>query len=227
MSQSEKNRVMVILSILERGRGRHYTEMLSEQGLEMHLISLGHGTAPSEMMDILGLGSNDKDVVISFAPEKSAAGLIARLTKNFENSTRYGGLMMLIRLSAISRLAAEIVTRPQADSSEKEEGQLMGSEGKFNLVLITVNQGYAEEVMRCAKKAGATGGTVIRGRMAGAEILRQLDDVDIQEEKEIIAILSPVSGSGAIMSAVNREFGLRTEAKGIVCALPVDKALKI
>ena len=47
------------------------------------------------------------------------------------------------------------------------------------------------------------------------------------EEKEIILILAPASSAGEIMNEVNREHGLKTEAKGIVCAVPVEHALKI
>lgn len=227
MSQVDGKRVMAILSILERGRGKHYIERMRAQDIKIHLQSVGHGTAPSEMMDILGLGSKDKDVILSFATEKTVGQLVASLTQNLENSIRYGGLMMVIKVSALNRLAAEIVVRSQTEESNKEDKQIMSGEGKYNLILITVNQGYADEVMKTAKSAGATGGTVIRGRLLGAEMLKQLDDKNVQEEKEIITILSPAVISGQIMNEVNKEFGLRTEAKGIVCAVPVEKALKI
>lgn len=227
MSQADGKRVMAIMSILERGKGKHYIERMRAQNIQMHIQTVGHGTAPSEMMDILGLGTKDKDVFISFATEKTVGQLVANLTQNLENSIRYGGLMMVIRASALNRLAAEIVVRSQTDDIDKEDKRIMGSEGKYNLILITVNQGYADEVMETAKKAGATGGTVIRGRMLGAEQLKQIEDKGIQEEKEIITILSPTAISAQIMNEVNKEFGLRTDAKGIVCAVPVEKALKI
>lgn len=100
----------------------------------------------------------------------------------------------------------------------------MKSEYQHSLILITVNQGYTDGVMQTAKKAGATGGTVIRARMAGAE---QLLDPQMSEEKEIIAILAPDSVRNQIMEEVNKEYGMRSEAKGVVCSVPVDKALKI
>ena len=227
MSQADGKRVMAIMSILERGKGKPYIERMKAQDIKLHLRSVGHGTAPSEMMDILGLGSKDKDVIISFATEEKAGQLIAQLSQNLENSIRYGGLMMVIKVSALNRLAAEVVYRSQLEDNNKEEKQLVSGEGKYNLIIITVNQGYADEVMKTAKSAGATGGTVIRGRMLGAELLKQIDDNDVQEEKEIITILSPTVISGDIMNAVNQEFGLRTDAKGVVCAVPVEKALKI
>ena len=47
----------------------------------------------------------------------------------------------------------------------------MQSEFKYSLVLIAVNRGFTDSVMQTAKKAGATGGTVIKARHAEAEIV--------------------------------------------------------
>jgi hypothetical protein len=102
----------------------------------------------------------------------------------------------------------------------------MKNEHKHQLILITVNQGYTDRVMQTAKKAGATGGTVIRARLAGAERLDQFG-IDLQEEREIVMILAPVNSSSEILEEVNRECGLKTPAGGVVCAVPVEKAFKI
>ncbi len=227
MSKADTNRMMFLVSIVARGKGKRYIDMVAEKNIRMNLQSVGHGTATSEMMDILGLGTNDKDVVISVATQKDVSALLSELTKNLEGSVRYGGLLMVTKLSAINRLAAEVILRSRTESAEKEETRMTKGEGKFNLILIAVNEGFADDVMKTAKKAGATGGTVIRARQVGAEFLEQFEEADLQEEKEIITILSPTATSGHIISAVNEEFGLRSAAKGVVCAVPVERALKI
>lgn len=227
MSTDVSSRITMVLSIVERGKGKRLIEMMNRNKISFHIQSVGHGTAPSEMMDILGLGTKDKDVVISFAPERAVAALIAGQNQNLGEISGYGGLMMVIRLSAISRLAVEVFSHPKENNDEGEEQKIVSGETKYNLILISVNQGYADAVMQTAKKAGATGGTVIRGRLVGAEMLEQLAVIDSHEEKEIISILAPAIRCNQIMSAVNKEFGLRSDAKGIVCAVPVEKALKI
>lgn len=68
--------------------------------------------------------------------------------------------------------------------------------------------------------------SVIRAPLTNPE-MEQFGDVDVQEEKEIVTILASSSISGKIMEDVNREWGLRCEAKGMVCALPVDSAFKV
>lgn len=223
MKADRRDQIMLIASIIERGRAKAYIEMLDRRNIGFHMQFVGQGTASSEMMDILGLGSSDKDIVLSYAPRRLVAALAAELTKDLSSGMGYNGLMMLLSTSAINRLAAELLQQAEGNETEGEESA-MKSEYRHSLILITVNQGYADAVMQTAKKAGATGGTIIRARLAGTE---QMDLLQIQEEKEIIAILAADSVRGQIMEEVNREFGLQAEARGVVCAVPVDRAMKI
>lgn len=224
---SKPERVMMLISIIGRGKSKSYIEMLNKKNIRYHLQSIGHGTAPSEMMDIFGLQSNDKDIIISFAPFGEVAAFAADLGKNLDANSRYGGLLVVLGLSAVNRLAAEILSRRQQPNTIEKGAELeMKNEHKHQLILITVNQGYTDRVMQTAKKAGATGGTVIRARLAGAERLDQFG-IDLQEEREIVMILAPVNSSSEILEEVNRECGLKTPAGGVVCAVPVEKAFKI
>lgn len=224
VSTEKQNRIMMIVSIIERGRAKSYLEMLRKKKIGFHMQCVGQGTASSEMMDLLGLDSSHKDIVISYAPRKSVAALAAALTKELGSGMGYNGLMMLLSMSAVNQLAAELLLY-QSEEKEDEEGErAMKSEYRHSLILITVNRGYTDDVMQTAKKAGATGGTVIRARMTGAE---EMLDLQAQEEKEIIAILASDSTRSQIMEDVNREYGMRSDAKGVVCAVPVDKAIKI
>lgn len=224
MRADRQDQIMLIVSIIERGRAKAYIEMLGRQKIGFHMQCVGQGTASSEMMDILGLGSSDKDIVISYAPRRLVAALAAELSRDLGSGLGYNGLMMLLSTSAINRVAAELFLMQTENSEIEGEESAMKSEYRHSLILITVNQGYADAVMQTAKRAGATGGTVIRARLAGAE---HLMDLQVQEEKEIIAILAADSVRNQIMEEVNGEFGLRAEARGVVCAVPVDRAMKI
>ncbi|MBP3347679.1 MAG: hypothetical protein J6L92_02885 [Clostridia bacterium] len=225
---TEQTRIVMMLSILGRGKGKSYISMLNSKGIRYHMQSVGYGTASSEMMDILGLGSNNKDVVVSYATDRVVGDFVAEYSKNLDTTSRYGGIMMVLPLSAINRLTAEVISRADKNTTEKGNDNDMKSEHKHYVIFITVNQGFSDEVMQTARKAGSTGGTVIRARLAGDEKFEQLGDADdISEEKEIITILAPENTCSQIMEAVNKEFGLMSKARGIVCSVPVEKALKI
>ena len=61
---------------------------------------------------------------------------------------------------------------------------------KYDLILTVVNRGYADEVMKAAKKAGAFGGTVLNARGTGTNELQEFFGALIQPEKDLIMILT-------------------------------------
>lgn len=226
MAKNE-NRIMMVISIIERGKANSYITMMQKHAIDFHMRSTGTGTASSEMMDILGLASNYKDVVFSFAPYKAVKSLATSIAKDLGSTSGYNGLMMILSTTAIGRITSELILHGTQDTEFEGDENAMASEYQHSLIFIIVNQGYTDAVMQTAKKAGATGGTVIRARMTGAEQSEHLSDLQIQDEKEIVAIFAPDSIRNEIMNAVNENFGIRTEAQGVICSVPVDKAFKI
>lgn len=219
------DRIMLIFSIITRGKAKKYMETLKNNGMGFHIQTTAQGTAPSEMMDIFGLGTNDKDIVITLAPEQIINDYCLELSRGL-GSFEYGGLMLCVKLTAINRLTAELVKRA---SKENEEGgkKKVRSAQKNQLILVSVNQGYTDAVMETAKAAGAMGGTVLRALLADSGMMEQLGENVAHQERDIITIFAPSTVAANIMDAVNREHGALSEANGMVLALPVDKAYKI
>ena len=224
---NQMNRIMLVFSIITRGKAKKYMESLQKRGMGFHIRANGVGTAPSEMMDIFGLGTNDKDIVITLAPENIINSYILDLNKEIGGSYEYGGLMMCVRLSAISRLGAEIVNRTSKEIYSTGGKKKVKSGQKHQLILVSVNQGYTDAVMQTARQAGAMGGTVMRARLSESSMMEQIGEFAVQEEREIITIFAPAGTATKIMEEVNRNHGVMSEANGIVMALPVDKAYKI
>lgn len=63
------DQMKLLVSIVERGHGVAMQRLYGKYQLFLHLQCAGRGTATSEIMDILGLGSTEKDVVLSFASQ--------------------------------------------------------------------------------------------------------------------------------------------------------------
>ncbi len=226
MSQTD-NRIMAMLSIITRGKAKAYMSMLDARGIGFHFQTTAFGTAPSEMMDIFGLGTNDKDIVISLAPEDAINSYAYDISKNIGGNFEYGGLMLCVRLSAIGRISAELVSRASVDKNEEGGKKRVKSAQKHQLVLVSINQGYTDAVMETAKRAGAMGGTVLRARLLDSGVMEQLSNAAVHSEREIIAIFAPAGTAAHIMEDVNRIHGVLSDANGVVVALPVDKAYKI
>jgi hypothetical protein len=220
------NRIVMLFSIITRGKARKFMSLLAENGIGFHLQSNAVGTAPSEMMDIFGLGTNDKDIVISLAPERIVNAYAHTLSRNISGNFEYGGLMLCVRLSAISRISAEIVNRA-SKPSERGGRRKVKSAQKNQLILVSVNQGYTDAVMETAKRAGAMGGTVLRARLVDGGVMEQLAPQTVHQEREILTIFAPATVAAHIMDDINRIHGALSDANGIVMAVPVDKAYKI
>ena len=223
----QTNRIMMAFSIITRGKANKFIANLEKNGMGFNIRANGVGTAPSEMMDIFGLGTNDKDIVITLAPEKILESYFVNMNKELGGSYEYGGLMMCIRLSAISRLGSELVNRTSKQIDTKGGKNQVKSGERHQLILVSVNQGYTDAVMQTARQAGAMGGTVMRALLSDSSMMEQFGEVAVQQEREIITIFAPLGTASKIMEDINRVHGVLSEANGIVLALPVDKAYKI
>ncbi len=226
--EDKSKRIDLMLSILSRGKGKAYISMLTQNKITYHLQSVGYGTASSDMMDIFGLLSKDKDIIFSLAQKSTVDDFATEYAKKIDTVERYGGIMLIMSLSAINRISAEIISRADKNEQENESEDAMSTEYKQYVIFITVNRGFSDEVMHTARKAGSTGGTVIKARFAGSEIFPGAEDAEnVQDEKEIITILASANTCPQIMEAVNKEFGFFSKANGMVCSVPVERALKI
>lgn len=219
-------RPMILLSIVERDKGKKLIKELENINIKINFQTVGFGTAPTEMMDIFGLGTNDKDVIISLGDASVVENMMANFGVTFSSHSKYGGLMIILGVSAASRILTEILNFNNDENAEKGDGA-MKNEYHNNLIVISVNEGYSDDVMQIARKAGATGGTVIKGRLAEVERFAELGKTDIDGEREILCILAPPKTSKQIMDDLNKEFGLTSDANGILFAIPTEKAYKI
>ncbi|MDR2517355.1 MAG: hypothetical protein LBC88_08260 [Spirochaetaceae bacterium] len=98
----------------------------------------------------------------------------------------------------------------------------MSNEIKHDLIVAVVNQGYSNELITAARGAGAYGGTVISARGMTHDGPVKFFGLSLQEDKEIILILAEKEQKLPVMQKVSLDFGISTQAEGIVFSLPVD-----
>ena len=220
-------RVRMLLAITERGSGNALTKKMETLGVGCLMQCYGQGTASSEMMDILGLGSSEKDIVVAMGRESAVEDVVEEFSDTLRSASRGRGIMMVLSPTAVGNLTATILSMNNTSAQDSREVKPMKNEHQHSLILIAVNQGYTDPIMHVAKRSGATGGTIIRARLAGGDTETVFQGMDLHPEREILAILAPDSIRDQVMDNVNKEFGLRSEAGGILCSLPVDKAFKI
>lgn len=216
----------LIMSIVERGSGGKLVKLYQKNQVFTHIRFEGLGTATSEILDILGLGGSEKDIILSMTTRSAAAALLERLDDELRGAAPSRGIAFSIPLTAVSSLLAAFIDLKT--KSESEGSGSMDNQQKTSMILVTVNQGYTDAVMDTARKAGARGGTIIRGRWAGDESFAQASGITtLQEEKELIFIVVPTELRGKIMDVVSREHGLRTESGAMVSAVAVEQLVHL
>ena len=216
----------VIFTIVERGTGAAAIKLFTRNQVYLHTQFPGKGTATSEIMDILGLGSTEKDIIISYATTAAASLLLNKLDNDLRGAVTSGGIAFSVPMTGLSNLVLATITYKtylrKGDTKMSSEHK-----GENSLILITCNQGTSDVVMETAKKAGARGGTVLRARLSGVEELEGSYGLNLTHEKEILMIIVPNSIRNAVMESINQAHGLRSEAEAVICSLSVDRFVRL
>ena len=189
----------------------------------------GIGTASSEMMDILGLGSPDKSILITMLPKIFADKMLKKVKKELKLGTKNSGIAFTMPMSGVNNLLFQMLEqfkKEEIKEGKKKEEAIVG-EIKHSLIVAIVNQGYSEAVMDAAREAGAGGGTVVHRRRLGDTEAMSFWGLSIQEEKEIVFIVAGKEQKLKIMQAIGEKCGVHKEAKGIVFSLPIDSVIGI
>ncbi len=221
MSEKE-NVVKIIVTIVERGQGKELLKLYARNGVNCNFQSIGRGTASSELLDVLGLGTTERDILISMAGSQTVQRLMHLLDEGVPNLYAKG-IAFDMPLTGMNRRIATVFLKKE----EVVKGEIKMQESAGNLILVVVNQGHTDEVMDTARGAGARGGTVIRSRWAGGDETRQFLGFTIQEEKEIIAIVTSPEHRNPIMEMINMKHGLQTEAGAMICSMNIDTMAKL
>lgn len=227
MAAKRPDPMAVIMSIVERGSGNKLNKLYRENQVFVNLRCEGAGTATSEIMDILGLGSSEKDILISTAAASAASALLDRLDDELRGAVPGRGIAFSLPLTAVNNLVAAFVGLMTRSERDREDDN-MEKQQKNSLILVTVNQGFTETVMDTARKAGARGGTIIRARWTGDESFAQSRGITtLQAEKEMIFIVVPKEMRNAVMEAVNTQHGLQSEAGAMVSAVAIEQLVHL
>ena len=223
MEINSRGRLKLAVSILKRGAGNKMAEFYKKNNLHYNFICLGEGTANSEILDYLGLETNEKDIVLTLVPSAKIQGLMKDTAQEFKLNFPGRGIVFTISLASVSARAHRILERDLEKIKEKP----MDSEKKYELILIVLNRGYIDTAMQAAKKAGARGGTILHARRVGFEEVESIFGFAIEPEKEIIAILADTEVRRAVTESVAQATGMKTEAKALLLSLPVDEIIGI
>jgi hypothetical protein len=187
-------------------------EMYQKANVPVHYRAAAAGTAPSEMLDILGLGSTDKIFMFSIMPTLFAHEMLHKLKRELKIGTVNSGIAFTMPLSGANSLILKMFgqvsseTHDNQDTTSDRKDENAVSEMKYSLIVAVVNQGYSDMVADVAREAGASGGTVLHGRRAGNDDAISFWGLSIQEEKDIVLIVADVENKLKIIAKRKKIF---------------------
>ena len=225
MRMNEKTVPLRILAVITTPRlSKKALELFRRGNVPVQYEWHGLGTASSEMMDILGLGTPEKRVLLTVLPKPFADRMGRKLKEAAVIGTKNSGIAFTLPMSGANHLLLQMLEALQGEETN-ERGKSGMEDMKYALIAAVVKQGYSENVMEAARGAGAGGGTVIPGRRTGSEEAIQFWGMSIQEEKEMILIITEQENKLKIMQAISAKCGLHSEADGLVLSLPIDTVI--
>jgi hypothetical protein len=214
-----------LVFIIDWAKTNTIADIFEQENVRFHFICKGKGTASSDILDLLGIGSTEKAVVICLEQDIMVPVLLKEVSKKLGLNNPGAGIAFTLPLSGINQPILKVfkdsIEKNFKISTEKEV-EKMSTDSKHDLIVSVVNQGYSDEIMAVAREAGATGGTVISARGLVHRGPVKFFGISVQDEKEIITILASRENKAPIMQAVSQSFGITSEAGGIVFSLPVD-----
>lgn len=213
------SQVFLMHTIVSRGMLPKILSFYQEAKIAANLVTLGRGTAASEVLDYFGLEASEKAVLFSVVTDSAWQEVKKGLTRRFRIDVPGTGIAFCVPMASVGgRRELEFLTQNQ-DYRKGEESGLKDT--AHEMLVVISNQGYTELVMDAAKKAGAGGGTVIHARGTGMEKAEAFFGISLASEKEMTFIVAKSSQKKAIMESVMREAGMESKAKAIVFSLPV------
>jgi len=209
----------LMAAIINRQHTRLFAEFYEENGVSVNLITLGRGTASSEILDYFGLERSEKSVIFSVVTGETWKKVKRGLQQKMRIDVPGTGIAFIVPMSSIGGKRQLMFLTENQNFQKGEETTLKDT--KYELLVVIANQGYTELIMDAARKKNAAGGTVVHAKGTGMQGAERFLGVTLAAEKEMLFIVTSRDQRSEIMKAIMDEAGMNSKAKSIVFSLPV------
>ena len=218
----------LIICIVPHDRGEKLTKAAVKAGCGGGSVLMGRSLAKSNFAAVLGTGESTKDLIYTVVESFKKSSIIKAICDASKNEKPNFGELFTIEVDSLVRAgnASENPENPDSKGEEKmnENENNAGAERSQSRDMITVivNKGYADDVMFAARKAGATGGTVINARGTAREDDVKFFVMHIVPEKEMLMIVTEHEKKAAVIEAIRTLPCLEQTGSGITFSAGVE-----
>ncbi len=194
--------VEVVAAVVDVEQGEKVLRIYREEQAPVDFVCMAHGTARTEMLDLLGIGETAKAIVMCMVSRQTGVRLLKRLGRELEMRYPGRGIAFAIPITGIGLRWHKLLTA--ADEEQKEVSRMHETEKNdgFDVVAVVMERGYTNVAMDAARKAGARGGTVISARGIAENEVKRFFGIEIQAEKEIVFLVVRSDEKQQVMTAL-------------------------
>lgn len=212
--------IKLLFIILDAGYSKKVKSILNKFGISIKTVTNASGTASPSVLSYFGLEETKKEIFVNIIPDYLSAQILNKINNEFDLINVGTGVAFTIPILSSNKYLSDSFTK-EFDNRE-EISMEINQNKKYHLVMTIVSEGHLEDVMLCAKKAGCSGGTVIKGRGLGSMKKRRILGFNIEPEKEIVLNIVASDNKTKVMEEITKNVGIKTEGKGICLSLPID-----
>jgi nitrogen regulatory protein PII len=205
-----------VISIVNPDALETLTDICTELALPMTIAMRGHGTAVQSMLDLLGIESTEKRIVLTVANEDKTAELIKAQRRYLHLGVPGHGLVVAVPMKSIG--GGKAVSYLNGGENNLKYTPEINPD--YELIVAIGNEGCTDMIMNAARAAGARGGTVLHGKGTGSKESAKFYNVSIASEKEVILIVAGIEQKAGIMRSILQNAGPDSKAGCIVFSLP-------
>ena len=188
-----------LIAIVRKGQVKDVMAAAREAGAPGGTVCLARGTASSTILAALGLGDTRQEVLTSLIKKDKADAVL-----NAVHQAKAKGIAIVIE-------------------SDMEDSM----DCRWVLVEVICEEGYSEDIMAAARKAGAGGGTVINAHGTSTEDDVKFFGAPLIPEKEILLIVLPKDKADAVTEAISSMEIMKRRGGGIIFTLPVSSFVNL
>lgn len=96
---------------------------------------------------------------------------------------------------------------------------------RFKLIVVTIRSDLSDTIVASAKKAGATGATIIPARGVGIREAKKFFGLTMEIQRDVIMLLLEEHLAKPILKTIKKVGSFHQPGTGIAFVLDVDKAI--
>lgn len=211
----------LILTIINSRHTNSLVNKTKEVGATGSTVMLGRGNLNRPFLHALGLDDVEKEIILTLAVGDELEPIIDVIKDFRRHKKSTCGVSMVIDVYNILR--HNLLT----GESKLDQQRSSKMDSPHTLITCIVNKGVADEVMDAARKAGATGGTIVNARGTGKEEDVKFFGIQLVPEKEMLLILVGSGLTGEVLEAIRVLPCLAEPGSGIAYCTDVERFMTL